>query len=176
MIRWPEYLKRFEEQYDALKNDLLKPGAIECNGGPVLRPSLIRGSQQAPWKAEWAVLFPDGNYFRVKECFNRKGYPNSGAGIREHFSFHYGKAHPNLSPDGYPDTRAKDTPVADLRIDTDFHRDPHIHVNSEEHLTQNRVIGYSIQDADMFKFLEAVRDHRKNKDAITELLNIKVIP
>jgi len=176
MIRWPEYRKWFEEHYDALKDDLLEPGSVECNGGPLLRATPKPLPPRAPWKAEWGVIFKDGNYFRVKECFNVLGYPHAGAGIREHFSFHYGKAHTRLHTDGYPQMRLSDTPVADLRIDTDKHRDPHIHVNSIDHITQDRVSGYSIKSADMFVFLEAVREHRKTKAPLTDILKIKVLP
>lgn len=174
MIRWEDYLKWFSDHYDVLKHDLLSPGSIECNGGPVLTPRARPA--QAPWKAEWAAKFADGKYFRVKECFNRMGYPNSGAGVREHFSFHYGQAHPNLDSEGYPETRAADTPVADLRIDLDKHLDPHIHVNSLEHIPQHRVSGYSIRDADMFHFLKAVADHRRTEEPLTALLKIRVLP
>lgn len=174
MIRWEDYLKQFTEGYDTLKPRLLESGSKECNGGPILTPRLTP-KPEAPWKAEWAVIFLDGKYFRVKECFNRKGYPHSGAGEREHFSFHYGKAHQNLDTDGYPDIRAADTPVADLRIDLDRNRMPHIHINSEEHIPENRVSGYSIRDASMFQFLEAVAEHRRTKEPLTALLRITVL-
>jgi hypothetical protein len=172
---WADYRRWFIEHYDALKGDFLVSGS-ECTGGPLLRATPRPLPPRAPWKAEWGIIFDDGNYFRVKECFNALGPPNSGAGVREHFSFHYGKAHRNLGRDGYPVMRAADTPVADVRIDIDRNHDPHIHVNSTEHVPQRRVLGYSIQNADMFQFLEAVRDHRKTKEPLLKLLNITVIP
>lgn len=174
MVRWFEYQKWFSEHYDLLKNDLLEPGSIECNNGPIIT---AKGQpKQAPWVAEWAVIFSDRKYFRVKECFNRMGHPHSGAGYREHCSFHYGSAHPKLDPEGYPETRAADTPDADLRIDIDKHN-PHIHVGSPLHIPQSRVDGYSIQDADMMQFLRAVIEHRRSPHrALTELLGITVRP
>jgi hypothetical protein len=175
MMRWDEYLKWFTERYDDLKKDLLEPGSSECNGGPILTPKPGL-PPSAPWKADWAVVFRDKKYFRVKESFNRVGYPYVGAGRRVHFSFHYGQAHPSFDADGYPETRATDTPVADLRIDLDGRLVPHIHVNSPEHIDQTRVDGYSIIDANMFSFLEAVAEHRRTKEPLTSLLKITIRP
>lgn len=122
------------------------------------------------------MVFDDGYYFRVYECFQRMGAPQAGLGIRQHFSFHYGKANAKFGPDGFPETQTPDTPSADLRIDIDRYLKPHVHINSREHIRQNRVDGYSIKDADMIEFLMAVIQHRKTKQPLHELLNIKVLP
>lgn len=164
----------FTGLYDELKSDLLEPGHIEC--GPILEPKDRKFPMSAPFGVDWAVRYGDGHYFRVKETFNRMGRPTPGLGQREHFSYHYGKAHSLVDTDGFPITRGADIPVADLRIDVDRRLDPHIHVNSPEHLTQDRIQGYSIKDADMLSFLKAVRRHRKDKAPLDELLGIKILP
>lgn len=176
MVRWADYRKTFVEHYAALKGDLLAHSLTEFNGGPLLKATPVPPPPRAPWKVEWGVLYDDGYYFRVKECFNALGYPYRGAGVREHFSFHYGKAHPKLHRDGYPHMKAHDTPVAALRIDNDRNLTPHIHLNSAEHIYQERVIGYSIRDADMYDFLRAVAKHRNTKEPLHELLGITIVP
>ena len=171
MIRWPVYRKMFAERYNLLKGDFLVSGAVECKGGPSARSTLGK----APWRVEWGVIFGDGYYFRVKESFRVMGYPHPGAGERAHFSFHYGKAHPELDVDGYPRKRIADNPpVPELRIDLDRNRKPHLHVGSKAHIYQHRIDGYTIEDAEMFRFLEAVRDHRKSKTPLLDLLGIRI--
>jgi hypothetical protein len=183
MMWWEAYVRWFTEHYDALSPDLIEVGAVECNGGPSLRTTDARFPRSAPWRAEWAVIYPDGYYFRVKECFKPIGAASSRPGEREHFSFHYGRAHPELDRQGYPKTQpSTNPPDADLRIDIDSRPDidgrlrPHIHVGSREHLWQNRVQGYDIEKASMVDFLIAVRQHRKTKEALTDLLKITVLP
>ena len=170
---WGGYVNWFTDQYDALKVDLLEQGSVEC--GPILEVKDRKYPASAPFGVDWAVIYSDGKYLRVKEAYNRMGRPNIGAGVREHFSFHYGTAHPQRDDNGFPLIRSLDTPAADLRIDVDRRLDPHIHLNSEEHITQNRVQGYSIKDADMFEFLRAVVKHRQTKEPMHQLLNIMVI-
>jgi hypothetical protein len=174
MIRWAAYSEWFRDHYDVLKYDLLEPGCIEI--GPILEPKDRRFPRQAPFGADWAVLYDDGYYFRVKEAFNRMGRPQSGMGLREHFSYHYGRAHPRVDAEGFPLTQEPDTPFAELRIDVDRRLDPHIHVNSPDHITQDRVHGYSIKDADMIAFLRAVVTHRKSKEPLHKLLGITILP
>jgi hypothetical protein len=175
MTVWTSYFRWFQERYDAIKDDFLKDGATEC--GPVLKPTEPHHPKSAPWRADWAVKFPDGKYFRVKESYKRLTvYPNVGNGEREHFSFHYGLAHKDLDARGFPKSNpAAKPPVADLRVDIDKDLRPHIHVGSVKHIYQDHVEGYVIKDADMFAFLEAVREHRQTKKPLTELLNIKVL-
>lgn len=174
MTQWPLYLKRFQEEYDRLKGDLLEVDSVECRGGPLIRATDKRYPNEAPWRIDWAVIYPNGKYFRVKESFRRYGSP-SGSGRREHLSFHYGKPHPEFDALGYPKSRPADNPpVADLRIDIDKDLKPHIHVKSIEHIYQDRVVGYDIENADMIVFLEAVIQHRKNGVPLTELLKIEV--
>jgi hypothetical protein len=126
---------------------------------------------------DWAVIFSDGKYFRVKESFKPIGYASSRVGEREHFSFHYGTAHPQLDPRGYPHTKPNmNPPAADLRVDIDKNLIPHIHVGPENHLLQNRVQGYDIRNASVADFLEAVRQHRKTPaESLTKLLNITIV-
>jgi hypothetical protein len=104
------------------------------------------------------------------------GSPQAGLGKRQHFSFHYGLASAKFAPDGFPETKKPETPYADLRIDIDRHLKPHVHINSPDHISQCRIGGYSIKDADMIKFLRAVIEHRKTKQPLHELLKIKVLP
>jgi hypothetical protein len=163
MILWAEYVKWFTGHYDVLKLDLLEAKDR-------------RFPASAPFGVDWAVLFEDGNYFRVKETFNRMGRPRVGMGVREHFSYHYGRAHPNVDAEGFPLTQEHDTPVANLRIDVDRRLDPHIHVNSTDHIPQTRVSGYTIRDADMIAFLKAVIRHRKTKEPLHEILQITILP
>lgn len=174
MMWWHDYLNWFTVNYDLRKNDFLETGK-ECGLGPELRPTRGRLALAAPWRSEWGVVFDDGYYFRVKESFNVIGRPNVGAGLREHFSFHYGRAHASQDSRGYPLMREPDTPPADLRIDIDGNLDPHIHLDSVDHIPQSRVQGFSIRDADMFAFLDAVRNHRKTGETLAELLNITVV-
>jgi hypothetical protein len=173
-MRWESYKTWFTQRYDKIVSDLLEPGAVECNGGPIVTPTVAWFPKEAPWRTDWAIIFTDGKYVRVKESYRRDGSP--GSGVREHFSFHYGVAHPEMDARGFPKSNPKDNPpIADLRIDIDKSLIPHIHVNSPEHLGQAQVEGFSIQDAEMFEFLEAVRDHRKTGDALTDLLKIRLI-
>jgi hypothetical protein len=174
MISWGDYSSWFRSQYVLLTPELLEPGSIECNNGPTL--GATSQPRQAPWIVDWAVIFKDGKYFRVKESFRRLGYPNSGYGERQHFSYHYGLAHPTLDSAGFPGTDGPSIPNADLRIDLDKNRKPHIHINSPAHIEQHRVQGYSIKDADMIQFLKAVIEHRKSNVALRQLLNIRVLP
>jgi hypothetical protein len=177
MARWQEYLREFRALYAALSPDLLEPGAVECNGGPDLRCTDPRFPNKAPWRMDWAVIYGDGKYFRVKESFKPVGCASSRVGEREHFSFHYGTAHLELDQRGYPHTMpTMNPPVADLRVDLDKNLVPHIHVGSRVHLLQNSVQGYDIGNASVRDFLEAVRQHRKNPaELLTKLLNITVV-
>ena len=180
MILWPDYRTWFEENYNKRVLELLEQGATECNGGPLLRPTDVRYPKQAPWRAEWAIIYPDGKYFRVKELFrpvknSRKVVGKHGE--RECFCFHYGNAHPELDPKGYPKTdRASGPPPADLRIDLHADQKPHIHVGTVEHIYQERVTGIKIADSGMFDFLAAVVEHRKSGKPLTDILQIAVLP
>jgi hypothetical protein len=175
MTQWPLYLKRFQEEYEHLKGDLLELGSVECRGGPLVKPTDMRHPNEAPWRVDWAVVYPNGKYFRVKESFRRYGFPQ-GSGKREHFSFHYGVPHPDCDARGFPKSRPDDNPpLADLRIDLDKDLKPHIHVHSGEHIYQDRVVGFDIENADKVLFLEAVIQHRKTGVPLTELLKIKVL-
>jgi hypothetical protein len=177
MITWHAYVAWFTPQYDALMPELMELGSTEYNNGPILSPKDRKFPRSAPFGVDWAMFFPsDNKYFRVKECFNRVGWPNAGLGVREHFSYHYGTPHLLLDFDGFPVTQDPETPFADLRIDRDATLDPHIHLNSGEHIYQDRVQGYSIEKADLFEFLKAVSEHRKTGTPIHELLNIKLLP
>jgi len=176
MVSWVRYSREFSEQYDLLKADLLEPGCRECCGGPTLKATDTNYPEAAPFRSEWGIVFSDGYYFRVYESFARMGAPNTGLGKRRHFSFHYGKASDKLDFDGFPEVRKPDTPVADLRIDLDRHNKPHIHLLSPDHIYQDEVCGYSIQDADMFSFLRAVIEHRRAAKTLPELLGIEVLP
>ena len=173
MILWQAYLNSVTRQYDLLKGDLLEPGHVEI--GPILQSKDRRFPASAPFGMDWAVIYADGKYFRVKEAYNRSGPPVIGAGVRATFSFHYGGACSRCDSDGFPLTRESDTPHADLRIDLDW-LGPHIHVNSPEHIPQDRVQGYSIRDADVVQFLRAVAKHRKTGEPLPNLLGIKVVP
>jgi len=179
MVTWTEYKRWFSEHYNHLVTDILKDGAVECNGGASLKATSPTFPNSAPWKSDWAVRFPDGKYFRVKETYRRLKAPNAGLGIRNHFSFHYGTAHAESDDKGFPKIDRNlipPPPVADLRIDIDQSLIPHIHVNSEEHLGQDRVEGFQIEDADMFAFVEAVRDHRRDpQQSLIDLLGIRVL-
>lgn len=174
MMFWRDYVDWFTGHYDVLKVDLLEQGSMEC--GPILEAKDRKYPASAPFGMDWAIIYSDGKYLRVKEAYNRMGRPNIGAGVREHFSYHYGVAHPERNADGFPLTQAPNTPAAELRIDMDRRRDPHIHLNSEEHIPQERVQGYSIKDADMIEFLKAVAKHRQTKEPLPKLLNITVLP
>jgi len=178
MISWASYLRNFTERYDAILPDLLKDGALEFNGGPILGPVAHKYPRSAPWRCDWGAMFPDGMYFRVKETFDRVKTPFAGLGMRVHFSFHYGLAHTRLVR-GFPEINPRaipSPPVADLRIDMEVNKAPHIHVHSPEHIWQDSVSGFDIQEADMFSFLEAVRNHRDNRTIpLVDLLGIKVL-
>jgi hypothetical protein len=175
MISWEQYAREFTKHYDELKVELLEPESIECNGGPVVKATDRKHPRSAPFRVEWGVIFKEGKYFRVYECYERMGSPNSGLGNRNHFSFHYGVASTEIDFDGFPEIRKPETPVADLRIDIDRHNKPHIHLNSVDHIPQSQIGGYSIRDADMIQFLQAVISHRKTKAPLHELLGIKVL-
>ncbi len=166
----------FEEHYDAIAPIFLLDAAYECNGGPTLTCTDPNHPRSAPWKAEWAVVFSDGKYFRVKECFKRLPAPHKGYGEREHFSFHYGNRHPEDDARGFPKTAPRDQPPdADLRIDIDSRLVEHIHVGTKEHISQRRVKGLTIRDANLFTFLEAVLEHRQTGTPLVDLLQIQVV-
>jgi hypothetical protein len=119
---------------------------------------------------DWAVLFNDGYFVRVKETY--RPLPKSEAGERDHLSYHYGLAHAAKDSRGIPRIQGAPKPV--LRIDVDRHP-PHIHMNGEDHIEQARVKGYIIKDADMVNFLRAVIEHRKTRTIpLGDLLNISV--
>jgi hypothetical protein len=172
MISWSQYVKDFTELYDSLKTELLETGCVEC--GPFLQPKERKYPASAPFGVDWAVIYQDGHYFRVKESFNRMGRPQAGLGKREHFSYHYGVAHTDQDADGFPLTQDPATPPAHLRVDVDGRLDPHIHILTEDHIPQARVSGYSIANADIETFLQAVAKHRKDGTPVHELLGIKV--
>lgn len=173
MILWRAYLQDFTEKYDSLKGDLLEVGHVEV--GPILAPKDRKFPASAPFGVDWAVIFADGKYFRVKEAYNRSGPPRIGSGIRGTFSFHYGMADLKRDPQGFPIFGKLGTPPADIRID--WHPPgPHIHLHGEDHIPQDRVQGYSIVDADFTSFVEAVAKHRRTYEPIQDLLGIKVIP
>jgi hypothetical protein len=174
MMFWGAYTHWFQIHYDVLKVDLLESGSQEC--GPILEAKDRKYPASAPFGVDWAVIYGDGKYFRVKEAWNRVGHPPIGGGVRSHFSYHYGDAHPRRDADGFPLTQEPDTPDADLRIDMDSTLVPHIHINSPDHIPQNRVQGYSISDASMVDFLRAVIRHRKTQEPLHDLLKITVIP
>jgi len=166
MIRWNEYLAQFKADYDILKGELLEAGCTECCPflGATQRP------MTAPWTMDWAVLFNDGYYVRIKE--NYRALPKSNAGERDHFSYHYGLQHTVKDSRGIPKTQGAPKPV--LRIDVD-RNPPHIHMNGEDHIEQARVKGYIIKNADLVQFLRAVIEHRKSKTkSLADLLNISV--
>jgi len=173
MILWQAYLNLIQTQYELLKGELHEPDHVEI--GPILEAKDRKFPASAPFGMDWAVIYSDGKYFRVKESYNRCSLPSIGAGRRAHFSFHYGGACPRRDSEGFPLTQEPDTPHADLRIDLDY-RGPHIHVGTPEHIPQDRVKGYTIQDAAVEMFLRAVAKHRKTGESLTDLLGIKVIP
>lgn len=168
MTSWKAYSADFKGKYAALKGDLLEAECIEC--GPFLRTT--SEPARAPWKLDWAVLFKDGNYVRVKEIY--RAFSGSKQGEREHFSFHYGAAHPtDRDSRGMPVTN-NTSPPAILRIDVD-RNPPHLHLDGENHIEQARVTGFTINDADMVDFLRAVIDHRKDgSKTLAQLLKISV--
>lgn len=166
MIRWKDYVGQFKERYDALKDRIVESDSTEC--GPFLKST--GKPNMAPWTMDWAVIFADGNYVRVKEAFRQVA--KSKAGERHHLSYHYGPAGATRDNRGIPVT--DDAPPAELRIDEDRWGRPHIHMNSKAHIYQDRIIGYTIRDADVSGFLEAVIEHRRTNKLLTELLNIKV--
>lgn len=167
MIRWKAYSEKFAAEYAALSGALLEHGSAEC--GPYLRGTGKPG--QAPWLLDWAVIFEDNNYVRVKESFRRCGYPDSGLGERQHFSYHYGPAHAGRDAQGFPETRG--APSAMIRIDED-RQGPHLHLDNENHIPQDRVDGYVIRDANMVDFLQAVIAHRKSGQSLVDLLHLTV--
>jgi hypothetical protein len=166
MISWNEYCTQFKSDYDALKDELLEAGCDER--GPFL--GATQSPMRAPWTMDWAVLFNDGYYVRVKETYRQ--LPGSNNGERHHLSYHYGSANPMKDARGIPVSRGAPKPV--LRIDVDTHF-PHIHMNGDDHIDQARVKGYIIKNADMVQFLRAVIEHRKTRTIpLGDLLNISV--
>jgi hypothetical protein len=168
MTSWEAYRAEFQRRYDALKGDLLEAECVEC--GPFLNTTST--PKRAPWKVDWAVIFKDGNYVRIKEI--HRAFTGTKQGEREHFSFHYGPAHPtDRDRRGMP-TIGNSAPPAVLRIDVD-RNPPHIHLDGEDHIEQSRVVGFTIHDADMVDFLRAVVAHRKDgSKTLAQLLNISV--
>lgn len=166
MTSWASYLDRFQKEYAVLKTELLKDCSEEI--GPFLRPTATPG--EAPWLLDWAVIFSDGNYMRVKESFRRCGQPHSGLGQRLHFSYHYGLASQDRDASGFPDINNSHNI---LRIDEDRYG-PHLHTKSEDHIPQERVMQYNIHEADPFQFVKMLIEHRKSGENLLELLNITV--
>ncbi len=169
---WQTYLDWFTQQYDLVIGDLQEPNHIEI--GPFLDATDQRYKDAAPFGMDWAIIYPDGKYFRVKEAYYRERRSTTGAGVRTNFSFHYGVANTNCDPEGFPIIRHPDTPRPDLRIDLDARSGPHIHLPTEDHIPQSRVDGYSISNADAFQFLRSVIKHRKSQIPLRDLLGIKV--
>ena len=171
MQRWSDYRTTFQQRYDRLKGSILQSGSTEI--GPFINP-ISKGHTGAPWRTDWAIIFSDGLYVRAKECFGRcAGFPPQ-MGQRQSLSFHYGEAHAGRDNSGMP--LLANAPAAIIRIDLDPRQGPHLHYEGEDHIPQSRVDGFSISDADLFNFMEAISQHRRNGVSLLPLFNIKLRP
>ncbi len=179
MIRWPEYSQQFQELYDSLKGRILEHDAQEC--GPFLTTTAKHPSV-APWRLVWCIIFSDGNYMKVKETFSRCPAPYVGVGQREHFSFHYGPTPRGRDSFGMPTSNNHRDGI--IRIDkheissTQTNKIPkaHLHLNGEQHIPQERVQGFLIEEAKVGNFVEALINHRQTGQKIDDILCITVRP
>jgi len=160
---WTEFVEWFTAGY---KHCVLEEGATEC--GPFLAPTADPG--MPPWKAEWFVIFCDGNYIRATENYYAKARAQGGGGYRQHFSFHYGPT-PPFSANGIPEWRLEKT--YHLRIDCD-RRGPHLHYKGEDHIPQSRIVGMKIIDQGIFDFVCKIQEQRKAKVSVEDSLGFRV--
>ena len=140
--------------------------------GPYLDCTVV--PNKPPWQLKWTVKFSDGKFLRVTEnWFRRRTHGSIGGvfGTREHFSFPNGRANPICDADGHPE-RSNAFPAI-FRIDCDRHG-PHLHFMGEDHIPQNRVSNFRIQDADPFQFFRAVLSHRASGEGFDTILGFQV--
>lgn len=172
---YADYVTRLMTGYASIP---LEPGCREI--GPLHVPTRMpkSGKESAPWKMDWAVLFPDGKHAYVYERWFPMRPSSPGAakeGYRAHFSFHYGKSNLSLRPDGIP-ARDKVNCPAIIRIDLDRHC-PHLHFHAElPHIQQNQVAGMNIVEVDPFVFMRAVLEHRASDADFDTIMKFTVIP
>jgi hypothetical protein len=165
-MRFHEYEDWLEREHAAIETEL-EPGCVQV--GPFLTPTEYPDSP--PWKMEWAVIFPDGNFFRVTENWFARTTSLIRRGERKHFSFHYGPANPLRDAEGLP-VRSQNYPAI-FRADCDRHS-PHLHFAGEDHVGQGRVAGLRIDQLEPFDFARAILKYRATGDGFDTILKFKV--
>jgi hypothetical protein len=120
-----------------------------------------------PWIMDWAVLYPDGMHFRVKETYRPALPPLSAHGERLHFCYQYG-ATTGTDRKGMPHTLSDADTV--IRLDQDQFG-PHMHYKNKNHVKQEALTGKLIlADAEVFAFIEAVETHRMSGSSFEDIL------
>jgi hypothetical protein len=139
--------------------------------GPRLDPTGPSGP--VPWKLKWAVIFKDGYYAQVTETYTSTRREPSGE--RLSFLYHYGKLPPNTDPNGFP-LYKRSGAHTEIRVDLHPPLGPHLHYGDDDHITQARVSGFCITDCDIFRFMNAVNEHRLTARPFHEIFGFEVKP
>jgi hypothetical protein len=138
--------------------------------GPILTPTAR--PNQAPWAFDWALLFDDRLHIAIRERFVPTPKRFGPHGVRHMFTFHYGETPELFDPEGLPiRDNAKETK---LRIDLD-RWGPHIHFQGQDHIPQSKVEGLDIKDADMFRFVSSVLQHRGSTEPLDSTFGFRLL-
>src|ERR1700736_5206855 len=108
-----------------------------------------RSDPPPPWKLEWCIIYPEGDYIRIREDYSQStAYPKDKNGLRNYMSFHYGNA---AAADrlGQRKYRSSDPTVIRLCSQKKV-RGPHLHYDGPDHHEQDSVSGLTIDQCDLF--------------------------
>jgi len=155
-----DYKAAFDEKRSKLR---FEPGTIQKGPGceTKVKPQL------PTWLLDWAVLYPDGFHFRVKEYYKPKLHPAYNQGYRVQFSYQYG-ATTATDAKGMPRTASDRDTI--IRIDLD-QWGPHLNYAGINHIQQEALTGaFKIMDSEVFAFVEAVETCRQSHCTMQEIL------
>lgn len=152
----------------------------ECNkltidpGFTVVGPftDALGNPDSAPWRSDFAIVYPNGMYIRVSENYRPLPKRHGGGGCLELFSYHYGPCTTARDSDGFPLFSKR----FELRIDTDRRHKRHIHYLKKNHIPEARLTGLDFDSIDPFEFIRAVEEHRKSLKPLHEILGFNVEP
>jgi hypothetical protein len=122
------------------------------------------------WKFEWYLSCGPDKYVRIWERYER--WPKLlGASRRASFVYHYG-ALVGIGKDGNPTYNPKN-PV-DIRIDN-INRPYHMHFGAPDpHHDQSVIKGLTLEDMDMFEFLNGIIRHRSNNKPLNKIFGFTI--